>query len=142
MDSHLVGSLGQVAVEQWAKESGINVQSLFRDPKRVAESDVVVRGRSEVRVEVKTWTLDYWPDLGRCVAVDQMADVEKKADVIVWATLDDTGAIPVVALRGWSTPKEVATTAPRLTGRGSMAKINNHQVEEAALHEVAQLSSL
>jgi hypothetical protein len=142
MDSHLVGSLGQVAVEQWAKESGIHEESLFRDPKRVAESDVVVRGRSDVRVEVKTWTLDFWSDLGRCVAVGQMAAVEKKADVIVWAILDDRGAIPVVVLRGWSTPKEVATTNPRPTGRGSMTKINNHQVEETALHEVAELSSL
>jgi hypothetical protein len=146
LERHLVGMLGQIAVEQWATRLDILATSVFRDFRRTAECDVLLRSRSPlslVRVEVKSWSRAHWPELGRCVAVDQMQGVLKKADAIVLAVLDDDGAVPSATVLGWSTPKELAETAPRLTGHGKdKDKVNNHQVEPAVVRALAELTSM
>lgn len=83
--SHRLGKYGEVAVEKWPKRKGLKVESVFRDIAETRREDLVIEG---VRVEVKTWDARYWADMGRCVTPRQLQTHRRKADVIVWCSVD------------------------------------------------------
>jgi hypothetical protein len=147
LNSHFKGKLGEIAVEKFLLDLKLKLDSHFRFPDREKLADLVVKlnGYKKVlRLEVKTWSGNYWHDLGRCIAVDQYPDLKKKADVIVWCVTDASGVLdtstsaPIkVLLAGWSKMDEVMQAPIRLTGFDHMRKVENYQLAESDLHEMS-----
>jgi len=81
--SHIVGKLGELAVEMWATPK-FQVDSVFRDPARIAECDLIIDG---LRIDVKTWSESSWVELGRCVRPTQLASHIRKTDLFLWTHL-------------------------------------------------------
>ncbi len=139
--SHFTGKLGELAVARALLERGLRLDAHFRHPEREGLCDIVVkrRGYREVtRIEVKTWSVPFWPGLGRCIAVEQFAALKKKADIVVWCVTDppdmaDAPAVVVVELAGWSSVDEVRAAPVRWTGTGAMRRVQNYQLDEASL---------
>ena len=147
LNSHFKGKLGELAVEKFLLEQKMKLDSHFRfaDREKLADLVVKINGYKKVlRLEVKTWSRNYWQDLGRCISVDQFPDLKKKADVIIWCVTDASGVldkpVPVkVILAGWSKLDEVAKAPIRLTGLDHMRKVENYQLAETDLHEISSL---
>lgn len=140
--SHFIGKLGELAAERTLLESGLRLDAHFRYPERESLCDMVVklRGYRQItRIEVKTWSRVHWPDLGRCIAVEQLPALTKKADLVLWCVTDapdpDSDPAPVeVEIAGWSTLDEVRAAPIRFTGTGAMRRVQNHQLDVNHLH--------
>jgi len=149
LNSHFKGKLGEIAVEKFLLDQKAKLDSHFRFADREKLADIVVKinGYKKVlRLDVKTWSKNYWQDLGRCIAVDQYPDLKKKADVLVWCVTDASGVLdtpaPVkVILAGWSKLDEVLKAPIRLTGFDHMRKVENYQLNETDLHEMSSFIS-
>ena len=147
LNSHFKGKLGELAVEKFILDQKLKLDSHFRfaDREKLADLVVKINGYKKIlRLEVKTWSGNYWQDLGRCISVDQFPDLKKKADVIVWCVTDASGTLdtttPVkILLAGWSKLDEVLKAPIRLTGFDHMRKVENYQLAESDLHEVNSL---
>ncbi|MCA2000971.1 MAG: hypothetical protein LDL51_03810 [Chloroflexi bacterium] len=145
LNSHFKGKLGELAVERFLLAQNLKIDSHFRFPDREKLADIVVklRGYAKIlRLEVKTWSRDYWRELGRCIAVDQFTDLKKKADIVVWCAVDANAAMDMpakVLLAGWSTMDEIAKASIRFTGLENMRKVENRQLAETDLREMSGL---
>lgn len=145
--THFIGRLGEIAYWRWLTGQSVECQAWFLDEWQEARCDIET-WEPRVRIEVKTWTVSFWRDLGRCVAAGQLAGVQRKADIIAWAVV----RLPVedwqqaqtadVTLAGWSSVAEVAASAPRPTGRPGKRQILNHQLEISQLRPVNTLAAL
>jgi hypothetical protein len=148
LNSHFKGKLGELAVEKFLLDQKLKLDSHFRfaDREKLADLVVKIKGYNKIaRLEVKTWSLNYWQELGRCIAVDQYPDMKKKADVIIWCLLDEKqildASMPVkVILAGWSKIDEVLKAPIKLTGKDNMRKVNNYQLDETDLHDISSFS--
>ncbi len=146
LNSHFKGKLGEVAVEKFLLDQKLKLDSHFRFSDRENLADIVVKinGYKKIaRLEIKTWSKNYWHDLGRCIAVDQYPDLKKKADIIVWCVVDEKMILdaPVkVLLAGWSKMDEVLNASIKLTGLDNMRKVNNYQLAESDLRDMNSFS--
>jgi hypothetical protein len=144
LSSHFKGKLGELAVERFLLDRKLKLDSHFRfaDREKLADIVVKIRGYNKVlRIEVKTWSRNYWQELGRCISVDQFPDLKKKADVVVWCVTDadaiaDTPAPVKVLLVGWSKMDEVEKAPIQFTGLDNMRKVENYQLAETDLHDM------
>ncbi len=146
-DSHFKGKLGELAVEKYLNEKGYDLDSHFRFLERENLSDLVIKLKKYTnicRIEVKTWNVKYWTELGRCIAVNQYPDLKKKADLILWCTVDvdkmeplikSPSTVPVMIM-GWSKVEEIGNAPVKDTGTGAMRKVKNYQLDEADLHSM------
>jgi hypothetical protein len=151
LNSHFKGKLGELAVEKFLLSQNLKLDSHFRFADREKLADIVIRVkgyRKVIRVEVKTWSGNYWVDLGRCIAVDQYPDLKKKADVIIWCLVDEkqfsntSESAPVkVTLAGWSTIDEVPKATIKFTGLDNIRKVENYQLTESDLHEMKEFQA-
>jgi len=147
LNSHFKGKLGELAVERFLLDQKLKLDSHFRfaDRENLADIVVKIRGYKKVlRLEIKTWSRDYWQELGRCISVDQFPDLKKKADVVIWCVTDadaigDTPTPVKVLLVGWSTMDEIAKAPIKFTGLNHMRKVENYQLDESDLHEIDSL---
>ena len=147
LNSHFKGKLGELAVEKFLLDQKLKLDSHFRFPDRENLADIVVKihGYKRIlRIEVKTWSNNYWQDLGRCISVDQFPDLKKKADVVVWCVTDVDSAADAVApvkvlLTGWSTIDDVSKAPICLTGLDNMRKVENYQLAEPDLYAINSL---
>jgi|GEM_PF-1375629 len=153
IDSHFKGKLGELAVEKYFLETGCKLDAHFRFPERENLSDIVIKIKkyTEIcRLEVKTWDVKYWPELGRCIAVDQYPVLKKKADVIIWCVIDlnhietllNNPEAVSVSLIGWSKIEEVMSAPIKDTGIGAMRKVKNYQLDETSLHAMSAFINL
>jgi hypothetical protein len=148
LNSHFKGKLGEMAVEKFLLDQKLKLDShfCFADRENLADLVVKINGYKKVlRLEVKTWSLNYWQDLGRCVAVEQYPVIKKKADRIVWCLVDLQNIldspIPVkVLLAGWSKIEDILNAPIKLTGLDNMRKVNNYQLAESDLREMSSFS--
>jgi hypothetical protein len=138
--SHLVGKVGEVAAEKWASQNCVLLEARFRDFEREGDADLLLGQRIRtLRVDVKTWSSEYWGQWGRCVAVGQLAALRRKADSILWAyACDLSERAASVYLAGWSTLAEVEAMAPVWTGPNGR-EVHNHQVAENQLRGLDEL---
>jgi hypothetical protein len=149
LNSHFKGKLGELAVEKFLLAQKLKLDSHFRysDREKLADIVVKIKGYKKViRLEVKTWSSNYWQDLGRCVAVDQYPDMKKKADMIIWCLVDDKqifdASAPVkVILAGWSKIDEISKASIKFTGLDNMRKVENYQLAESNLHSMSDFAS-
>jgi hypothetical protein len=148
-NSHLKGKLGEVATEALLSLLGAQHISRFRNAKEQGLCDVETIGpKCNRRIEVKTWSLEHWPDQGRCVKVEQVAKLKSSVDALLWWVVDlpnvkqasDLAGVESLTLQlmGWSTVADVESTIPRETG---WRKILNYQVDEANLRTIETLLS-
>jgi hypothetical protein len=136
--SHLVGKLGEMAVDKWLQSEGFDPDAAYKDPEREGEPDLIVAGNG---LEVKTWRAETWPDWGRCVTPYQLKGIEKRAVAIVWVIVDDEREPVPAELPGWSTPQDAPGVETRMTGPESR-QVLNHQVEPDALRDLESLTAL
>ena len=144
LNSHFKGKLGEIAVEKFLTNNNLKCDSHFRffDRENLADIVLKIKGYKKiVRIEVKTWSTNYWEELGRCIAVDQFLDLKKKSDVIVWC-LTDIHDIPnnlastIITLCGWSTINDIQNAPVKLTGLENMRKVKNYQLSETDLRDM------
>ena len=146
-NSHFKGKLGELAVEKYLSEKGYDLDSHFRFLERENLSDLVIKLKKYTnirRIEVKTWGAKYWKELGRCIAVDQYPDLKKKADVILWCTINvdrietlvKKPSVVSIMIMGWSKIEEIDNAPVKDTGTGAMRKVKNYQLDEADLHPI------
>lgn len=147
LNSHFKGKLGELAVERFLLNQSLKLDSHFRfaDREKLADIVVKIRGYNKVlRLEVKTWSRDYWQELGRCISIDQFPDLKKKADVVVWCVTDadaisDSPTTVKVLLAGWTKMDEISKAPIQFTGLENMRKVKNYQLAESDLHEMSSL---
>jgi hypothetical protein len=140
VNSHLRGKLGEIAVARFFGESGFMVNPVFRDLNQMAEADIVIPGKC--RIEVKTWSKNFWPSMGRCIAVDQLAKLQQKADLLVWCVSDDELAPNMqITIAGWNLISDIPAAPRRLTGSANGRKVDNYQLEPTALREISDITS-
>lgn len=150
--SHLVGRLGEVAAEQFLTKRSVPLQAHFRFPEREALCDIeIASDKKSTRLDVKTWSATFWPDLGRCVAMNQLPVIERKADGILWCILRENAGWPKdiwlkrpsvgVSLVGYSTLADVRRSPISLTGRPGMRQVQNHQLAEKDIRPLDELVS-
>lgn len=147
LNSHFKGKLGELAVEKFLLDQKLKLDAHFRFPDRENLADIVVkiRGyRKILRLEVKTWSRNYWQELGRCISVDQFPDLKKKADIVVWCVTDADAVADIpspvkVMLAGWSSMDEISKAPIKFTGLENMRKVNNYQLAVSDLHEISAL---
>ena len=133
--SHLLGKVGEIAVEAWLATEGIEADSAFRDDGRDREPDVQVRG---LRLDVKTWSPEYWAAYGRCVTPGQLKTKFSSCDGVIWA-VGSTEAHPMtVTIMGWSSVDDIRSAPIRMTGP-AYRQIANHQLDQHDLRELSRL---
>ncbi len=147
-NSHIVGKIGELACARWAENLGIHCDQAFRDLNRKNEADLILNlGDTRiVRIEVKTWSSDWWQTFGRCIAVRQMRQVRAKADIVIWCASTpysdlaqrETGNVNIA---GWNTPAEIARIEPTLTGRPGQDPVRNHQVPMEQVRPLDELDA-
>jgi hypothetical protein len=133
LEIHLVGKLGESGVEKWLKSEGFDPDAPCRDLARETGPDFLV---NEIGIEMKTWHVDTWFELGRCIRPGQMGGIQEKCAVVVWGIVDDEPDPIRVELAGWSTPDEVAETEVRRTGA---RKLKNHQIDVDQVRDLSEL---
>lgn len=132
---HQIGKLGEAGVEEWLRRAGVEVDAVFRDLDREGECDLVVAG---VRIEVKSWTAEYWEPWGRCATPAQIPWIADKADLILWITVARANDRATIRVQGWSKPAEVGTYSPTYTGP-KWKPIRNRQVPLDRMHSPSEL---
>ena len=139
-DSHFRGKIGELACAQWAASAGVPCEPIFKDVNRMQEADLHLGDPPAQRIEVKTWNVKYWQDLGRCAAVDQMPKMRVKADVLIWCiTPDSIASGTTVEIAGWNTVAEIAQMPKVLTGLVGGRKVHNHQVPVEQVRPLEEL---
>ncbi len=150
--SHFIGKLGELAVEKYLLEKGYKLDSHFRFPERENLSDIVVKVRGYFRIrrlEVKTWSENYWAELGRCIAVEQYPILKKKADIVIWCVVNHEfveRAVKMpgpgaVSLAGWSVVGGISEAPIHDTGTGGMRKVRNYQLSEDDLRPIQTIAA-
>lgn len=145
-NSHVLGRFGEIAVESLFASASHSVVPHFRDLASLQLCDVeVLASVPYPRLEVKTWGLSNWKDLGRCIHTGQIAKIRSTADAIVWCTvplpyLRSAGDLAnhkslVVEFVGFSLPSDVLTAPIKLTGRPNARKVENYQVPQDSLRD-------
>lgn len=137
-NSHLRGKLGEIAATQVLSDLGLECETLWADIGRLAEADIEVPGM--FRADVKTWSAQYWADMGRCVAFGQVQKLAAKADLIIWC-VSEPRLQPnmAVQVRGWNSIADVEAAPRRLTGPATGRKVDNLQIDESEIRSLTRL---
>jgi len=135
-NSHMVGKLGEYAVEAWLQNRGVLDSSPFRDPTLTDAPDLVAAGQG---VEVKAWSVDGWADWGRCVTPGQLPRIAARAAYIVWVVVSAAEEARFAAIQGWSTPAEVEARPISETGP-AQRPVRNRQVPLDQMHPAITLT--
>ncbi len=150
--SHVIGRIGEIAAATWLQDVGLTLTRHYLDPtaERLCDIEVNQADSGVVRIEFKTWAAQYWPDLRRCIAIDQYDALCQKCDLVLWCVLPSP--IPVIEATEydtytidtgrWSTLEDIKTAPQRWTGRASMRKVHNYQLDETALRGSDSLLTL
>lgn len=135
LNSHLLGRLGEVAVDNWLKAFS-NCEALYRDSMDDARCDLLANGK---RLEVKTWNPKYWHAWGRCVAVRQFPAIQAKADLIIWCTAAPRTEPPAtVTVHGWNYVNDISNINPTWTGPTGR-EVHNFQVPLDSIRQISDL---
>lgn len=115
--SHLVGMISEhaswVLFSEIEKMLGVDlgIDAAFQDDTRDSECDLIVGG---LRVEVKGIKANAWNRYGPCVSTRQLKNIERKADIVLWALYDDR--TQTVTFQGWNPVSEIRAIKPVMTG--------------------------
>lgn len=152
-NSHFKGRLGEIATEHFLKKRGHTVNPLFRDLDQEALCDIAIKSALPVsKIDVKTWTREFWDEMGRCVACNQLPKLRVKADAIVWCVANLPNVkTPAEARKyrtleveivGYSTIEDVGSAPVRFTGPAWGRKVQNHQLDNDSIRQITELDGL
>jgi hypothetical protein len=137
-NSHLVGHLGEFAAFIWLKDNGFNPSPTFLDSSKDRECDIQT---NVARIEVKTWSEQYWEKWGRCVSETQIASVKKKADLIFWLTVDGVESeTPQATFRGWNEVGIFEGISSIMTGEVGR-EVRNLQLDPSQLNSMEEMKN-
>jgi hypothetical protein len=136
LETHQTGKLGEVAAESWLLAEGLKPEPLFRDLGFEGDCDLRV---ASWRIEVKTWSIEHWEALGRCVTPRQAGWYARTDALILWTTVDQSNLQTNARIQGWNTPADVQCNEPSETG---WRKILNRQVPLANVRTPDTLLSI
>ena len=140
-NSHLRGKIGEITTSTVLQELGFKVENTYTELDRMSEADLVISGN--IRVDVKTCNVEHWNEMGRCISVDQIGKLEKKADIIIWCISPNNLAPGIsVTVAGWNKVSEVRQAPRRLTGPQNGRKVENFQFEVNGIRAIADLEQL
>lgn len=136
-NSHLIGRAGEAAVANVLLSSNQPIDVLFTDESKDALADIVW---GDIRIDVKTWTENYWPQWGRCISVKQFETLKHKATHIIWCSSNIISDDPswYVDLLGWNLISDIENFTKRWTGPTGK-QIFNFQGEEEQLRPIEEL---
>jgi hypothetical protein len=149
LNSHVKGRLGEFALEKWLADHKIVATSHFQDDGSEGLCDIEVPAAKVFkRVEIKTWSKEFWKDWGRCIAVTQIGKIQTATDAILWCRVNLPKVTSVEQLRslgnvevefvGYSTPSDAAAAPIRATGPFGR-QVVNHQLEDTDLRPTEEL---
>jgi hypothetical protein len=124
LDAVSTGTKGKIAITNFLKEKGFEVQTKFQDPTDWDTSDLI---SNSIRMVVRSWKEQNWDDWGRCIPVDDVKKISNATDVVIWATVNDlsTGET-IVTIRGFNWSSEAELWPTEITGPDTN-KVRNHQ---------------
>lgn len=126
--SHFVGMVSEHAANilmQGIEELlgvDLNIDPAYQDESRDAECDLIVNG---LRIEVKGIKYGSWVRFGPCISAAQRKNIERKADVVLWALYNERQQ--TFTFKGFNEVKDIATISTELTGPEGR-QIENHPV--------------
>ena len=140
-NSHLRGKIGEIAVSTALEKLGFELENTYTDLDRMSEADIIIPGK--LRIDVKTWNIEHWDEMGRCISVDQIGKLEKKADAIVWCTSPEMLAPGIcVEIVGWNKVSEVRQSPRRMTGPKNGRKVDNFLMDISDIRDFSDLKQL
>ncbi|WEM33481.1 hypothetical protein EJP02_420 [Escherichia phage EJP2] len=127
--SHYVGMVAEhatlVLMEEIEQLLNIDmkIDAVFLDDKRDKECDIVVNG---LRIEVKCIKYGSWVKFGPCITAAQRKNIERKADVVLWAVYNERKQS--FTFEGFNRVEDIANIPTEMTGVQGREKIENHPV--------------
>ena len=139
-NSHIRGKVGEIAVSNFIGQLGFQLDPVFKDLGKMAEADIIIP--CKCRIEVKTWSEEFWPTMGRCIAVDQFEKLKKKADLLVWCiSASKLEPLMNVDIVGWNLIEDIPSAPRRLTGPANGRKVDNYQLGSEMIRPIDTLQS-
>lgn len=126
--SHFVGMVSEHAayvLMQGIEElvgTELNIDPAFQDDNRDAECDLIVNG---LRIEVKGIKYGSWLRFGPCISAAQRKNIERKADVVLWALYNERQQ--TFTFEGFNLVKDISNIPTVMTGPEGR-QIENHPV--------------
>lgn len=140
LNSHLRGKLGEIAYSHWLESNELSTEPVYRDVSRMREADIIVNGSRIIRLDVKTWDIKYWVEMGRCVAIGQLDKLRAKADGILWCiSPSELGPEIELELVGWNTISEIEQAPQRITGPPGGRQVHNYQIDTDKIKSLSDL---
>ncbi len=121
--SHSIGRFGELAAHKYFKQLGMQTNPHFLNVEEDSLCDITA---DAVRWDVKTWNSNYWNVWGRAVSSKQLPFLKKKADAILWTSVDPLQPTEVT-IYGWNAVDDIARYEPIWMGPEGN-KVHNHQV--------------
>lgn len=127
--SHFVGMVAEhatlVLMEEIEELIGkdLSIDAAFQDDTRESECDLIVSG---LRIEVKCIKYGSWIRFGPCISAAQLKNIQKKADVVIWALYNERQQ--TFTFEGFNEVKDIANIPTEMTGVDGRDKIENHPV--------------
>jgi len=121
--SHSIGRFGELAAHKYFKQLGMETTPHFLNAEEDNFCDITA---DAVRWDIKTWNTNYWQVWGRAVSSKQLPFLEKKADALLWTSVDPLQPTEVI-IYGWNTVADIKQYEPSWTGPEGN-KVHNYQV--------------
>lgn len=121
--SHSIGRYGEIAAHKYFKQLGMQCNPHYLDETEDQLCDITA---DDVRWDVKTWNTKYWQVWGRAVSSKQLGFLAKKADAILWTSVDPLEPL-FVTIYGWNQVSDIGSYEPVWMGPEGN-KVHNHQV--------------
>ena len=121
--SHSIGRYGEIAAHKYFKQLGMDCNPHYLNETEDQLCDITA---DNVRWDVKTWNTKYWQVWGRAVSSKQLPFLAKKADAVLWTSVDPLEP-SFVTIYGWNTPDDVRAYEPVWMGPEGN-QVHNHQV--------------
>jgi hypothetical protein len=101
----------------------LNIDPAFQNEKREAECDLYV---NNLRIEVKGIKYGSWLKFGPCISTRQIDNIEKKADVVLWALYNERRQ--EFSFEGFNFVSEIRALPTLVTGAEGRPSIENYPV--------------
>lgn len=101
----------------------LNIDPAFQSDKREAECDLYV---NNLRIEVKGIKYGSWLRFGPCISTRQLDNIEKKADVVLWALYNERRQ--EFSFEGFNFVKQIRALPTLVTGAEGRPQIENYPV--------------
>jgi hypothetical protein len=132
--SHSIGRYGEIAAHKYFKNMGMTCTPHYLNESEDQLCDITV---DNLRWDIKTWNTKYWLVWGRAVSSKQLPFLEKKADAILWTSVDPLSPVEV-EIYGWNYVSDIKDFEPVWMGPEGN-KVHNHQVPATHMRPILDI---